>query len=35
MMESLVYIHVYFSSSVAYESVRITSVPTNLEVNHK
>ena len=35
MMESLVCIHVYFSSSVAYESARITSVPTNLEVDHK
>lgn len=34
-MESLVCIHVYFSSSVAYESARITSVPTNLEVDHK
>ena len=35
MMDSLVCIHVYFSSGVGYESARVTSVPINLEVSHK
>lgn len=35
MMDSLVCVHVCFSSSVGYESARVTSVPTNLTVNHK
>lgn len=34
-MDSLVCIHVYFSSGVGYESARVTSVPINLKVSHK